>query len=211
MYLFIILTTILSCNDKSVQDLIRNFESNKEEILALKEFYSQLVPEGFIVRVRFDSKNEIDLFVHEPTEVEGKRELLFQQWNMNFRNYKPEIERSEYDIKYNGKTNSLDKVKEELNWTNETFEMLYKKLKAVSCIGISNRSPIEIEYGFSGMGVYSYLVFDEDLTNKKQAEYSDGCTMKFYKDNIVLVYGSGAVGSLCTPEFENKVEAGIQP
>ncbi|MFD2035983.1 hypothetical protein ACFSKL_14355 [Belliella marina] len=170
--------------------------------MELKAFYRDLVPEGFLVRVRFDSKRQIDLFVYEPTEVEGKRNLLFQQWDLDIKNYKPEFERSEFDLKYNGKTNSFEEVKERLNWTNDTFEMLYKKLKAINCIGISNSNPFEIEYGFRVMGVYSYLIFDDNLPSQKQVEYTDECTVKFYKDNIVFAYGSGAFGSLCTAEFK---------
>lgn len=183
-------------------DLARNYDDNKQEILELKKFYNDLVPVGFLVRVRFDSKDKIDLFVYEPSETEGKRDLLFQQWNLNIKNYTPELERSEYDKKYNGKTNSFEEVKERLNWTNGTFEELFRKLKAVNCIGITNSNPTEIEYGFRGMGVYSYLIFDDNLTIEKQVEYNDDCTMKFYKDNIVFIYGSGAFGSLCTAEFK---------
>ena len=201
IYLLLIFTATLSCSDKSLADLTQNFEDNKQQILELKEFYNDLVPEGFLVRVRFDSRKKIDLFVYEPTEIEGNRELLFQQWNLNIENYKPELERSEYDQKYHGKTNSFEEVKERLKWTNDTFENLYKKLKSVNCIGITNRIPTEIEYGFRGMGVYSYLIFDDTLPTEKQVEYTDDCTMKFYKDNIVFIYGSGAFGSLCTPEF----------
>lgn len=113
--------------------------------------------------------------------------MLFQQWNLNIENYKPELERSEYDQKYHGKTNSFEEVKERLKWTNDTFENLYKKLKSVNCIGITNRIPTEIEYGFRGMGVYSYLIFNDNLLTEKQVEYTEYCTMKFYKDNIVFI------------------------
>lgn len=201
-FLLFILISTLSCNDKSVVDLARNYEDNKSQILELKKFYNDLVPDGFMVSVRFHSKNKINLFVYEPSKTEGKRDLLFQQWNINIKNYKPELERSEYDKKYNGKTNSLEEVKEKLNWRNETLEELYRKLKAVNCIGITNLNPFEIEYGFRGMGVYSYLIFDDNLSIEKQVEYTDYCTMRFYKDNVVFIYGGGAFGSLCTPEFK---------
>lgn len=203
IFYLIILISTLSC-DKSVNGLVTNFEDNKQKILDIKNYYNELVPKGFQVRVRFDSRNKIDLFVYEPTKTEGELDLLFQQWNLNIKNYKPELKRSEYDQKYNGKTNSFEKVKEKLNWTNDTFNKLYEKLKDVDCIGISNGRPTEIEYGFRGMGVYSYWIFDENLSKEKQTEYTDDCIMKFYKDNIVFKYGSGAFGSLCTPEFKKQ-------
>lgn len=72
----------------------------------------------------------------------------------------------------------------------------------MNCIGISNRNPTEIEYGYKGMGAFSYLIFDENLNSELQEKYSDDCSMMFYKENVVLLYGSGAIGSFCTPEFK---------
>lgn len=204
VFYLIILIITLSCSDKSVNDLTTNFENNKLKILEIKNYYNDLIPEGFEVRVRFKSRNKIDLFVYQPSKTEGQIDLLFQQWNLNIKNYKPELKRSEYDQEYNGKTNSFIEVKQKLNWTNDTFDKLYEKLETVDCIGISNGAPTEIEYGFRGMGVYSYFIFDENLSKEKQSEYTNDCTMKFYKDNIVLKYGSGAFGSLCTPEFKKQ-------
>ena len=52
----------------------------------------------------------------------------------------------------------------------------------------------------SGMGKYSLKLFDIDLTNDQIKQYNDGCTYIFYKKNIVLEYGGGAVGSQCFPD-----------
>lgn len=54
------------------------------------------------------------------------------------------------------------------------------------------------------MALLSFLVFEENLTDEQKEEYSDDCMQMFYKENIVLQYGSGATGSLCTPEFNRK-------
>lgn len=56
------------------------------------------------------------------------------------------------------------------------------------------------------MSKYHYLVFDEPLNEQQQEQYSDDCTLLYYKVNIVLTYGSGAIGSLCTPEFQRAKE-----
>ena len=131
-----------------------------------------------------------------------QRELLFQQWDLDIDDYEPENPRSDYDKKYHGITNSFIEVKEKLEWTNQTFIDLYNKLENVNCMGISNRNPTEIEYGFKGMGAFSYLIFDENLNLELQEKYSDDCSQMFYKENVVLNYGSGAIGSFCTPEFK---------
>ena len=58
--------------------------------------------------------------------------------------------------------------------------------------------------GFKGMGLLSYLVFDEPLTDEQQEAYSDDCMQMFYKENIVLEYGSGATGDFCISAFKRK-------
>ncbi len=200
--ILIILLLITSCGMKSKKGLTENYDENKTGIIELKEYFAKIVPEKFLVRIRYNSSDNIDLFVYQPIENSEKRELLFQQWDLDIDDYEPEYPRSDYDKKYHGKTNSLETVKEKLNWSDKTITELYNKLDNVNCMGISSRNPTEIEYGFKGMGVFSYLVFDQNLNPEMQEKYSDDCSQMFYKENIVLNYGSGAIGSFCTPEFK---------
>lgn len=201
-YLYILIIIFLSsCGSKSKTDLINNYEKHSTELNELKEYFNRIVPKDYLVRIRYDSSDEIDFFVYEPIPNSEKRELLFRKWNIDYDDYKA-IPQTDYEKKYHGKTNSLELVKEKLNWTNNTFSELYKKLENVNCMGISNRKPTEIEYGFKGMGMFSYLVFEENLNSELQEKYSDDCSQMFYKDNVVLVYGSGAIGSFCIPEFK---------
>lgn len=51
----------------------------------------------------------------------------------------------------------------------------------------------------SGMDKYNHLIFDHNLTAPQMKYYNNGCEYIFYKDNIVLMYGSGAIGSPCFP------------
>ena len=200
--ILILFLSLSGCGMKTKKGLTTNYEDNKTQILDLRDYYNSIVPEGFIIKVRYNLSDNIDLFIYRPKENSGKRELLFQQWGLDIDDYVPENPRSEYDKKYNGITNSFEEVKEELNWTTGTFSDLYQKLDNVNCMGISNRNPTEIEYGFKGMGTLSYLIFDKNLDEELQEKYSDDCSLVFYKENIVLSYGSGAIGSLCTPEFK---------
>jgi regulator of replication initiation timing len=201
--LLIIPTFLSSCGMNSIEGMKKNIDKKSNEITDLKNYFNEVVPENYIVRIQYNSSSNVDLFVYEPTQDSTKREKLFGQWDVNLDDYK-ETPQTEYEKKYHGKTNSLELVKNKLNWTTETFSELYKKLENANCIGICNRKPTEIEYGFSGMALLSFLVFDENLTAEQQEEYSDDCMSMFYKENIVLYYGSGATGSLCTPEFKRK-------
>ena len=200
----LILTIILfvtSCGMKSKQDLTENYDENKSKIIELKDYFNKIIPENYLVTIRYNASDNINLFVYQPVKNSENHELLFQQWDLDLDNYEPQPQ-TEYEKQYHGITNSLEILKEKLNWTDETFVELYKKLDNINCIGISNGKPTEIEYGFKGMGVFSYLIFDENLNTALQEKHSDDCSQMFYKDNVVLSYGSGAVGSFCTPEFK---------
>ena len=72
-----------------------------------------------------------------------------------------------------------------LYYLNKTFIELYNKLDNVNCMGISNRNPTKIEYGFKGMGAFSYLIFDENLNLELQEKYSDDCSQMFYKEKQI--------------------------
>ncbi|SRR5690606_4336142 len=192
-----------SCGMNSIEGMKKNIDKKSIEITELKNYFNEIVPENFMVRIQYNSSNNVDLFVYESTPDSTERQKLFGQWKVNLDNYE-ETPQTEYEKEYHGKTKSLELVMNKLNWTRETFTKLYDKLEKANCIGICNRKPVEIEYGFSGMALLSFLVFDENLTAEQQEEYSDDCMNMFYKENIVLSYGSGATGSLCTPEFKRK-------
>jgi len=192
-----------SCGMNSIEGMKNNIDERTNEIADLKNYFHEIIPENYIVRIQYNSSKNVDLFVYGPTQDSTKREKLFGQWDVNLKDYK-ETSQTDYEKKYQGKTKSLELVTSKLNWTTETFIELYEKLEKANCIGICNRKPVEIEYGFSGMALLSFLIFDENLTVEQQEEYSDDCMSMFYRENIVLKYGSGAIGSLCTPEFKRQ-------
>lgn len=191
----------ISCEDKNLSDLKRNYDENNNEIRELKEYFNKIVPKGYVVTIRYNSSDDVNLFVYEPTNIPDERQLLFQQWNVDFEDYLEPQER-EYNKDYDAKTTSLELVKKKLKWNNETFKELYEKLDNLNCMGITNGNPTEIEYGYRGMGFVSYLIFDKNLNKKQQEENSDDCSKMFYKDNIVFTFSAGAIGSFCIPDFK---------
>jgi hypothetical protein len=188
---------------KNKSDLIDNYENNTQSILELKEYFNELVPEGFLVRIHYNSNRNIDLEVYEPSEISGQKELLFRKWDINYNNY-TESPQIKYDGKHYGKTGSLDIVMKKLKWSNEDIIKIKKKLDEAKCIGITNGKISEIEYGYRGMGMYSYLIFDENLDDETQKKYTDYCSSLFFKDNVVLRYSSGAIGSFCVEDFKEQ-------
>jgi len=87
-----------------------------------------------------------------------------------------------------------------LKWTNETLAIIKKLLSDANCVSIENGQITTIGFARSGMGKYSYLLFDNNLTAAQVKQYNDGCIYIYYKNNIVLEYGGGAVGPQCFPD-----------
>ena len=144
IYIFLISIFISSCGMKSKKDLTKNYDEKSAEINELVAYFNKIVSKNYLVRIRYDSSDNVDLFVYERIANSEESKLIFQQWNVDLRNY-VEPPQTEYDKKYNGETNSLEIVKQKLNWTNEIFIKLYEKLENVNCIGICNNNPTDGE------------------------------------------------------------------
>ena len=103
---------------------------------------------------------------------------------------------------WNLKTNSKELVEilKTLNWTNHTLNEIKELLKKANCISIENGKITTIGFARSGMGLYSYKIFETELTSKQKTEYNNDCEYIYYKENVVLEYGGGAVGPQCFEE-----------
>jgi hypothetical protein len=177
---------MFSMPKSSKKELISNIDSNFEKISFLKTSYLKLVPKDYIVSIEFNppdkiasTKESIDLKIehkyNNQTEVK-------QEWNLEYRSQK------------------LAQMIKPLGWTNETLTNIKKLLSDANCVSIENGDITKIGFARSGMGKYFFNLFDNDLANEQIKKYNDGCTYIFYKKNIVLEYGGGAIGSQCFPD-----------
>ena len=184
------------------QDLIENYEERSIQIIEAKEYIEKITPENFGVYVEFESNRDIDMKVWEKSDTaKNGRIFWFQEWNINPYNYKPK-ERSDYERKYGGKTNSLKEVTEKLNWQDDEFEELKLKLDKANCISIDKSGDIyTIGFQRSGMGKYHYKIFENWSIDEIKEKFNDGCIYKYYKENVSLEYGGGAVGMQCFEDF----------
>jgi hypothetical protein len=114
----------------------------------------------------------------------GDRTPVFQKWNVEL------------------SSTQLDSLLIQANLDRNKLEQLRAALVKAHCISIENTDPVEIGFARSGMGKYEYLIFDNNLTAPQAKHYNNGCEYIFYKNNIVLKYGSGAIGSDCFPYEE---------
>ena len=126
----------------------------------------------------------IDFWVFHKDKKDTTLDVDFQEWNIEL------------------KSTKLDSLLKLTTLARKDLQELKKYLDKANCISVNNKNEFEIGYARSGMGKYSYLIFDSPLSKEEKQKYNNGCELIFYKDNIVLEYGSGAIGSLCFPDRE---------
>lgn len=158
-------------------DLVENFEERKEEIFEVKEYFKSILPDGASVTIEFDNDKELEIF-------HVKADSIYQSnWSLKIKSPK------------------VDSLLTELSWTTKELKILKEKLDKANCISIAGKDPVVIGWQRSGMAIFSYNIFDNNLAKDKIEDYNDGCTYIFYKDNIVLEYSGGAIGPQCFPKF----------
>jgi len=171
--------------DYSVTELKENFESKKTEIYELKKYFNEIVPKNRSVEIEFDNDNTLTRF--------GLKALDSTAGDPNGPMF------LEWDLKTN--TQRMDSIIKPLGWTRETLKKLKDKLDDANCIQIESGEPTKIGFQRSGMGMYSFNVFDKPIPDKEKDQYNDSCTYILANDRLVLEYGGGAAGSQC---FYNK-------
>jgi hypothetical protein len=126
----------------------------------------------------------VDFWVFRKNKETNDNQVVFQEWNIEI------------------KSTKLDSLLRLTTLRRKDLQELKMYLDKANCISVSNRDEFEVGFARSGMGKYSYLIFDNPLTKEEKEKYNNGCEYIFYKDNIVLEYGGGAIGSQCFPDRE---------
>lgn len=188
---------IISMPKSSKKELIENFENKKYEIQKLKTEYQKLVPKNYIVDIEFEPESKIFTTTEEISvkiyKINDKTEK--ESINTIERGDSLEVISQDWNLKPNSE--ELENIIKPIGWTNQTLVEIKKLLNEANCISIENGKITTIGFARSGMGKYSYKIFDKPLNPKEREEYNNDCENIFYKDNIVLEYGGGAVGRQC--------------
>jgi len=181
---FLLFVASMPRSSKKLQ--IKNIDSNYANISRLKSEYSKLVPSNTAVSIEFNPANtifnikeSIDLKI---TTIENKETKVSQEWNLEF------------------KSPRLEEMLKSINWNETTLRVIKKLLNGANCVSVENGETFEIGFARSGLGKYSYLVFNNDLSADQIQHHNDGCNFIFYKKNIVLEYDGGAAGPQCFPD-----------
>ena len=181
---------LMSLPVSSKKELIQNIDSNYINIKATIILFKELIPSEMEIRIQFNPPDKqpntgesIDLSCSRNAKS-GDRTLLFQEWNVGI------------------SSKELDSILIQINMNKTQLEKLRVALLKAHCISIENSDPVEVGFARSGMGLYSYLIFDRNLKDSEKKHYNNGCEYIYYKDNIVLEFEIGAVGSPCFPYEE---------
>jgi hypothetical protein len=181
---------MISMPRSSKEELIKNYEEKKAEILNLKIEYQKYVPENYIIFIEFEPESKI-LNVPELISIKVYKTIFNNETNRN--------SMSKVSENWNLKLNSseLKEVLKTINWTDSTLIQIKSLLIKANCISIENGDVTTIGYARSGMGLYSYKLFENTLNSDLIGTYNNGCEYIYYKENIVLEYGGGAIGPQC--------------
>ena len=164
--------------DYSVTELKENFESKKTEIYEVKNFVNKITPSEKLAHIEFDDNNTLVIF---HVKVENKFE-------------------SNWDVKIN--SGKADTLLQKLGWTVEDLKTLKDKLDKANCIGVTSGEPCNISFQRSGMGMYSFNVFNQPIPDNLIEQYNDSCTYILVNKKLVLEYGGGAIGCQCFYNLE---------
>jgi hypothetical protein len=189
---------MISMPRSSKRELIRNYEDKRSEILRLKQEYQKYVPKHHIVEIEFEPESKILTVGEEITIKVYKIQRTVDKSHVNKeiqRNDKLKVVSQNWNLKPGSKT--LEQVLISIGWTNETLIEIKQLLDNANCVSIENGEATTIGFARSGMGKYSYKIFEKSLTQKQKDEHNNGCEYIYYKDNVVLEYGGGAVGPQC--------------
>lgn len=160
------------------KDLIDNYNTKSTEIIEVKNYIKNIVPANKSVLIEFDGSKELSIF---HVAVNDKFDT---NWDLEVSSPK------------------TDTLLNKLGWTKETLSTLKEKLDKANCISIESGEPCTIGFQRSGMGIYFYKVFNQTLNDSLINRYNNGCKYIYYKDNIVLEFGGGAIGPQCFEDFK---------
>ncbi len=189
---------MISMPNSSKKELINNYNKKKGEISNLKEEYYKLVPDKYFVYIEFEPASKIFTVPEQITikiykikndkinidtnevQINDNLEVISQNWNLN-----PD-------------SKELEDIIKSIGWSKQTLSEIKILLNNANCVSIENGSDnTTIGFARSGMGKYSYKIFNNQLTENQKREYNNGCEFIYYKDNVVLEYGGGAIGPQC--------------
>lgn len=171
---------LLSCNifenekGYTIQDAIDNFNKNEEDFNKLVTYYHLNTRKDRMIFLGLGKKaNHFDIGIGLP---EGKIDNEFSSIGVS-------------DLKLD--SNKADSLLLVLGWNKQTVESLLDMLKKVNCVNITSGDPVRLDCKYNGIGVFSYLIFDEPLSDNEIFYFRKGkSTNPAIRNNVVITYSA---------------------
>lgn len=160
----------------SVTELKDEYYSKEAEIKDLINYYNKIKPENYSVDIEFKNDKILERL---RIIYKDSSNVVYQNWNVN--------------------SNVLftEKLKGIAGWNEEQIAVLKNKLDIANCISVEDGEPLKIGFKRSGLGMFSFNVFQE--INTDRSKYNDGCEYILVNRNLAFQYGGGAIGNQCFP------------
>ena len=174
--IFLIAATAVYLNLYDGRELVRNYEKNRIEILALRDFAREIRPRGVWFDLRLDGAL-VETFRAESADKNQTASFIRVD-----------------------KQTSVQEPLRILGWDEQTFSELKAKLKSANVIGVRiwDNDETTIDYRDDGFGVAYYEIFDDASDEILRGDKEAGCDDRFHSDGVALLYGGGAtVGFMC--------------
>jgi len=194
-----------SCEYNAKRDLIKNYTSKLYEINSLYEYVNNLTSDSVYFDIEFLNDRKISYFFVSIKRIDPRTGISYTtnivadgDYNSNYM--------SNRNLDFNSQ--NLENLLKIVGWSKNDLKTLKKKLDKANCISVrsgeftkignfENANPMTIGYKRVFLGMYSYKIFTQELSENLINQYNDGCTYVFFQDNIVFEYKGGATGKQC--------------
>lgn len=152
------------------RELARNYEKNRIEILALRDFAREIRPRGVWFDLRLDGAL-VETFRAESADKNQTASFICVD-----------------------KQTSVQEPLRILGWDAQTFSELKAKIKSANVIGVRiwDNDETTIYYRDDGFGGAYYEIFDDPLDEILRGDKEAGCDDRFHSDGVALIYDGGA-------------------
>jgi len=180
--IFLIAATAVYLNLYDGRELARNYEKNRIEILALRDFAREIRPRGVWFDLRLDGAL-VETFRAESADKNQTADFIRVD-----------------------KQTSVQEPLRILGWDEQTFGELKAKLKSANVIGVGiwNNDETTIYYRDDGFGVAYYEIFDDASDEILRGDKEAGCDDRFHSDGVALLYDGGATVSFMCVNKDGK-------
>ena len=180
--IFLIAATAVYLNLYDGRELARNYEKNRIEILALRDFAREIRPCGVWFDLRLDG---VRVETFDAVSADKNQTASF--------------------IRVDERT-SVQEPLRILGWNEQTFGELKNKLKSANVIGVriwgneafGGERKMTIYYQGEVFGGAYYEIFGDLSDEILQGDKKAGCDDRFHSDGVALIYdGEATVDFMC--------------